>query len=186
MSGRGDRHGCRRRARVAASLVREVPDWPQPGVTFRDITPLLADPVAFKRCVDELADRFADVEVDAVVGVESRGFILAAPIAYRLGAVVRARCARPASCRGPSCARSTTWSTARDKLEIHRDAIHPDDAGAGHRRRAGHRRHRGRHRAARRGARRRRSSGSGCSSRSPGSGGGPRSPIAASRSWRRY
>ena len=68
------------------SRVRDVPDWPQPGVSFRDITPLFGDAVAFKRCIDELADRFADVDVDAVVGVESRGFILAGAIAYRLGA----------------------------------------------------------------------------------------------------
>ena len=71
------------------SLVREVPDWPLPGITFRDITPLLANPVAFRRCIDELTDRFADVEIDSVVGVESRGFILAGAIAYRLGAGVR-------------------------------------------------------------------------------------------------
>ena len=108
------------------SLVREVPDWPQPGIAFRDITPLLADPVAFKRCIDELADRFADVEVDAVVGVESRGFILAGAIAYRLGAAFV-----PGRKAG-----KLPWAVVReeysleygsDKLEIHRDAIHPDE-----------------------------------------------------------
>jgi adenine phosphoribosyltransferase len=108
------------------SLVREIPDWPTPGVTFRDITPLLADAAAFKRCVDELADRFADTEVDAVVGVESRGFILAAPIAYRLGA----------SFVPVRKAGKLPWAVVREeyeleygsaKLEIHRDAIHPDE-----------------------------------------------------------
>jgi adenine phosphoribosyltransferase len=108
------------------SLVREIPDWPTPGVTFRDITPLLADAAAFKRCVDELADRFADAGVDSVVGVESRGFILAAPIAYRLGAAFV-----PVRKAG-----KLPWAVVREeyeleygsaKLEIHRDAIHPDE-----------------------------------------------------------
>ena len=108
------------------SLVREIPDWPTPGVTFRDITPLLADAAAFTRCIDELADRFADDEVDAVVGVESRGFILAAPIAYRLGA----------SFVPVRKAGKLPWAVVREeyeleygaaKLEIHRDAIHPDE-----------------------------------------------------------
>ena len=107
------------------SLVREIPDWPTPGVTFRDITPLLADAPAFKRCIDELADRFAGEQVDAVVGIESRGFIVAAPIAYRLGA----------SFVPVRKAGKLPWAVAReeyeleygrDKLEIHRDAIHPD------------------------------------------------------------
>ncbi len=108
------------------SLVREIPDYPEPGVTFRDITPLLADAVAFRRAIDELATRFADVEVDAVVGIESRGFILAAPIAYRLGAAFV-----PVRKAG-----KLPWAVAREeyaleygqaKLEIHRDAIHPDE-----------------------------------------------------------
>jgi adenine phosphoribosyltransferase len=107
-------------------LVREVPDWPQPGVTFRDITPLLGDPEAFRRCIDELAARFDDVRVDSVVGVESRGFILAGAIAYRLGA--RFVPVRKAG--------KLPWAVAREeyeleygtaKLEIHRDAIHPDE-----------------------------------------------------------
>ena len=68
------------------SHVREVPDFPQPGVRYRDITPLLADGATFQRAVDELTARFEGATVDRVVGVESRGFIVAAPIAYRLGA----------------------------------------------------------------------------------------------------
>src|SRR3954468_23397509 len=108
------------------ALVREVPDYPPPGITFRDITPLLADAPAFRRCIDELADRFADVDIDAVVGIESRGFILAAPVAYRLGAAFV-----PVRKAG-----KLPWAVAReeydleygrDKLEIHRDAIHPDE-----------------------------------------------------------
>jgi adenine phosphoribosyltransferase len=108
------------------SLVREIPDFPQPGVAFRDITPLLGNPAGFRRAIDELADRFGDADVDRVVGVESRGFILAAPVAYHLGAgFVPVRKAG-----------KLPWAVVReeyqleygpDKLEIHRDAIHPDE-----------------------------------------------------------
>jgi adenine phosphoribosyltransferase len=106
--------------------IRAIADYPEPGVTFRDITPLLGDAAAFGRAVDDLVTRFHDVEVDRVVGVESRGFILAAPVAYRLRAgfvPVRKSGKLP-------------WAVAReeyeleygrDKLEIHRDAIHPDE-----------------------------------------------------------
>jgi adenine phosphoribosyltransferase len=108
------------------SLVRDIGDFPEHGVTFRDITPLLGNAGAFRRAIDELADRFSDVRVDRVVGVEARGFILAAPVAYHLGA-------------GFVPVRKTgklPWAVVReeyqleygsDKLEIHRDAIHPDE-----------------------------------------------------------
>ena len=108
------------------SLVREVPDWPRPGVTFRDITPLLGDPVCFRRCIDELAARFADVEIDTVVGVESRGFILAGAIAYRLGAAfVPVR--KAGKLPWAVVREEYDLEYGRDKLEIHRDAIHPDE-----------------------------------------------------------
>jgi len=107
-------------------LVRDIVDYPRRGVTFRDITPLLGDGAALRRAVDEIADRFRGVEVDRVVGVEARGFIIAAPVAYRLGAgFVPVRKAG-----------KLPWAVAReeyvleygtDKLEIHRDAIHPDE-----------------------------------------------------------
>jgi adenine phosphoribosyltransferase len=108
------------------SLVRDIPDYPDPGVTFRDITPLLGHAEGFRRAVDELADRFAVDEVDRVVGVEARGFILAAPVAYRLGA----------SFVPVRKAGKLPWAVVReeyqleygaDKLEIHRDAIHPGE-----------------------------------------------------------
>jgi adenine phosphoribosyltransferase len=106
--------------------IRDIPDYPAPGVVFRDITPLLGEPAVFGRAVDDLVARFHDVEVDRVVGIESRGFILAAPIAYRLRAgFVPVRKAG-----------KLPWAVAReeydleygtDKLEVHRDAIHPDE-----------------------------------------------------------
>jgi adenine phosphoribosyltransferase len=108
------------------SLVRDIADYPEPGITFRDITPLLGDADAFRRAIDELAARFAGDDVDRVVGVEARGFILAAPVAYRLGAAF-------VPVRKPG---KLPWAVVReeykleygsDRLEIHRDAIHPDE-----------------------------------------------------------
>lgn len=69
---------------LIASRVRDVPDFPEPGVLFRDITPLLADATAFSAVINNLADTFGG-EVDAVAGVEARGFLLAAPLAAVLG-----------------------------------------------------------------------------------------------------
>ena len=106
--------------------IRAIADYPQPGVTFRDITPLLGNEAAFGRAVDDLVSSFHDVSVDRVVGVESRGFILAAPVAYRLRAGF-------VPVRKPG---KLPWAVAReeyeleygtDKLEIHRDAIHPGE-----------------------------------------------------------
>ena len=106
--------------------IRAIEDYPQPGITFRDITPLLGNEAAFGRAIDDLVTKFHDVEVDRVVGVESRGFILAAPVAYRL-------CSGFVPVRKPG---KLPWAVAReeyeleygrDKLEIHRDAIHPGE-----------------------------------------------------------
>lgn len=108
------------------SLVREVPDFPEPGVTFRDITPLLGNAAAFRRAVDELAGRFSDVQVDRVVGVEARGFILAAPVAYSLGAsFVPVR--KPGKLPWAVVREEYQLEYGADKLEVHRDAIHPDE-----------------------------------------------------------
>ena len=67
-------------------LVRDVADYPSPGIVFKDITPILAAPDAFVAVVDALVEQFALGSVDKVVGIEARGFILAAPVAYHLGA----------------------------------------------------------------------------------------------------
>lgn len=69
-----------------ADHLRDIPDFPEPGVTFKDITPLLGHAEAFRRAVDALAEPWTDAGVDAVIGLEARGFLFAAPIAYRLGA----------------------------------------------------------------------------------------------------
>jgi len=66
--------------------LRDIPDFPKPGVVFKDITPLLADVDAFRFSVDAIADAWTGMSVSHVAGVEARGFLLAAPVAYRLGA----------------------------------------------------------------------------------------------------
>src|SRR5690606_9692649 len=66
--------------------IHDVPDWPEPGVVFKDLTPLLADGAAFAGAVDRLADHFVGRGITKVLGIEARGFVVAAPVAYRLGA----------------------------------------------------------------------------------------------------
>ncbi len=67
------------------ALIRDVPDFPQPGIVFRDITPLLQDSAAYRYVIDELTRRIETLAPDAIVGIESRGFLFGAPVAYRLG-----------------------------------------------------------------------------------------------------
>lgn len=104
--------------------VRDIPDWPRPGVTFRDITPLLAQPGSLGSVVDVLAESFAAAPVDVVFGVEARGFILAAPVAYRLQAgfvPVRKAGRLPAEIEQEEY----TLEYGSDLLEVHNDAAWP-------------------------------------------------------------
>lgn len=105
-------------------FIREVPDYPKPGILFYDLTTLLQNPTAFHSLVDELCDHYAGQKVDAVVGIEARGFILAPALAYRLEAgFVPVRKPR----KLPSKAVSVTYQLeyGTDTLEIHEDAIKP-------------------------------------------------------------
>ena len=107
-------------------LIRDVPGFPNPGVTFKDLTPLLADPVALNECVGGLAAPFTGSRVDKVIGIEARGFILAAPVALALGAgFVPVRKAG----KLPWHVHSETYDLeyGTDTLEIHKDAVGPDD-----------------------------------------------------------
>jgi adenine phosphoribosyltransferase len=107
-------------------FVREIPDYPEPGTTFRDLTPLFGDAEGFGRAINELVHRFDNLAVDRVLGMEARGFIVAAPVAYRLGSgFVPVRKAG-----------KLPWAVIRedyrleygtDTLEMHRDAIHPGE-----------------------------------------------------------
>ena len=110
--------------RDLADYVRTVSDFPRPGVQFKDITTLLKNPVAFREAIDRLTQPFEDRNVDVVVGMESRGFILAAPLAYNLGAgfvPVRKLGRLPA----PSVRVSYDLEYGHNTLELHQDAIEP-------------------------------------------------------------
>ncbi len=109
------------------SLIREVPDFPKPGINFYDITTLLKHPDGLRNTVDALAAQYENAKVDTVVGVEARGFIFAPALAYHLGAgfvPVRKPRKLPAECASISY----DLEYGKDTLEIHRDAI-----GNGHR-----------------------------------------------------
>ncbi|MFP4137777.1 MAG: adenine phosphoribosyltransferase [Halomonas sp.] len=67
------------------SVIRTVPDWPQPGVNFRDITPLLQNSAAFRKLVDSFVHRYQEMDLDAIAAIDARGFIVGAPLAYELG-----------------------------------------------------------------------------------------------------
>jgi adenine phosphoribosyltransferase len=105
-------------------LIREIPDYPKPGILFYDLTTLLKDQRGFHQLVDELCNRYADQHVDIVVGVEARGFILAPALAYRLGAgFVPVR--KPKKLPGKTSRVSYQLEYGTDSLEIHQDAISP-------------------------------------------------------------
>jgi adenine phosphoribosyltransferase len=107
-------------------LIREIPDFPQPGVSFKDITPLLSNSAALNWCVQALAAAFADRPVDKVIGVEARGFILAAPVAVRLDAgFVPVR--KAGKLPWLVCSESYDLEYGVDSLEIHRDALKPGE-----------------------------------------------------------
>jgi adenine phosphoribosyltransferase len=104
------------------SKIRDVPDFPSPGIVFKDITPMLADPRAFHIALDSLAERFIGEHVDAVVGIEARGFIFGGALAARLNAsFVPARKPGKLPAAVDRVAYSTEYSTA--ELEIHKASI---------------------------------------------------------------
>ncbi len=109
---------------LITSHIRDVPDYPQPGVVFKDITPLLADPGALSAVIDALAGAFGPV--DKVAGIEARGFILATPVALRLGAgfvPVRKKGKLPAA----TFAQEYDLEYGSAILEVHQDAFQPGD-----------------------------------------------------------
>lgn len=108
------------------NLIREIPDFPRPGVGFKDITPLLADPVAFSTVVDLVVVHFGRGNIDKVCGIEARGFIVAAPVAYHCGAgFVPIRKAG----KLPSESESEPYvlEYGEEILEIHRDGVLPGE-----------------------------------------------------------
>ena len=104
------------------AMIREVPDFPKPGILFYDITTLLKDPTAFRHMLDELTGRYRDSNISKIVGIESRGFILGSPLAYHLGAgfvPVRKPGNLPADCFEVKY----NLVYGSNSLAIHRDAI---------------------------------------------------------------
>ena len=108
-------------------LIREVPDFPKEGINFYDITTLLKDADGLKQTIDALAKGFEDEKIDTVIGVESRGFIFAAPLAYHLNAgFVPVR--KPKKLPAEKVSVSYDLEYGQDTLEMHKDAV-----GEGHR-----------------------------------------------------
>lgn len=108
-------------------FIREIPDFPKPGVNFKDITPLLGDPAAFRAAIDGICEHFAGHDISKVLGVEARGFILAAPVAHRLGAgFVPVRKAGKLPWEIEREEYELEYGT--DLLEVHRDAITSGEA----------------------------------------------------------
>ncbi|MGA4543689.1 adenine phosphoribosyltransferase [Uniformispora flossi] len=111
---------------LLVSRIRDVPDWPKAGVVFKDISPLLADHDAFTALVDAFAGQCGEARVDKVAGIEARGFILAAPVAYRAGAgfvPVRKQGKLPRA----TFAESYDLEYGSATLEVHQDAFAPGD-----------------------------------------------------------
>ena len=103
-------------------LVRDVPDFPKAGILFRDITPVLASHRAFHDAIELLAERFASEDIDAVLGIESRGFMFAAPLALRLGAAfVPVR--KPGKLPRASDRVEYALEYGTDAVEMHKDAL---------------------------------------------------------------
>ena len=109
-----------------APFIRDIPDWPKPGVIFKDITPLLADAEAFRTAIDAMADAYADAGVTKVMGAEARGFIFAGALAYRMGAgFVPAR--KPGKLPWDTSVMEYQLEYGTDSLEVHSDAFDSDD-----------------------------------------------------------
>ena len=107
------------------SLIRDIPDFPQPGIVFRDVTTLLRDPQGLRYTIDLVAERCAGLEIDYIIGIESRGFIFGMPLAYKMdrGFVpVRKKGKLPAATYSAEYA----LEYGTDKIEMHQDALEPN------------------------------------------------------------
>lgn len=108
-------------------LIREVPDFPKPGINFYDITTLLLDPEGLEQTIDALTEQCRGMEIDTVIGIESRGFIFGTPVAYQLGTgFIPVR--KPKKLPAEKVSISYDLEYGQDTLEMHKDAV-----GSGHR-----------------------------------------------------
>jgi adenine phosphoribosyltransferase len=104
------------------TLIRDVPDFPKPGILFKDITPLLGHPEAFSACIAELAERLAPFKVEAMIGIESRGFIFGGALALKLGiGFVPIR--KPGKLPWKTRRETYALEYGTDAVEIHEDAV---------------------------------------------------------------
>lgn len=106
--------------------IRDVPDFPQKGIVFKDITPVLSDPATFREVIDAFVAKWKDQHITKVIGIESRGFIFAAPLAYALGAgftIVR----KPGKLPWQTIREAYSLEYGENALELHVDAIGPGD-----------------------------------------------------------
>ncbi len=104
--------------------IRDIPDFPKPGIIFKDITPLLADGALYRQTIDQLKARYMNKKIDVVVGIEARGFIFASSLAYALGAglvIVR----KPRKLPYKTYKETYSLEYGTDTIEIHQDAIKP-------------------------------------------------------------
>ncbi len=108
------------------NYVVDIPDYPEPGVVFKDITPLLAHPKGFASAIDDISDHFVGKGITKVIGAEARGFMIGSPVAHRLSAgFVPAR--KPGKLPRETYSQSYELEYGTDSLEIHRDALSSDD-----------------------------------------------------------
>jgi adenine phosphoribosyltransferase len=104
------------------NIIRDIPDFPKKGIIFKDITTLLANAASYQRMIDLMSHRYIGKKIDKVVGVEARGFIIGAALAYKLGAgVVLVR--KPGKLPGQTFKKSYELEYGQDTLEIHTDSI---------------------------------------------------------------
>src|SRR4051812_26909081 len=106
---------------VLQDWIRDIPDFPKPGIRFKDITPMLANPAAFNAAIDRLASQFSGRNIDVIAAAEARGFIFGGPLALRLGAgFVPIR--KPGKLPFATIALEYQLEYGKDKLEVHTDA----------------------------------------------------------------
>ena len=107
-----------------SQFIRDIPDYPKPGILFRDITPLLSDPGAFKSAIEVMAEPFLDEKIDVVAAAEARGFIFGTPLALRLG-VGFAPVRKPGKLPYSVHSHQYDLEYGQDELQIHTDAFQP-------------------------------------------------------------
>ncbi len=105
------------------AFIRDIPDFPEPGILFRDITPLLRSPQAFSHVIERLSDRVRREEFDTIVAIESRGFLFGAPLAYQLGKpIVPVR--KPGKLPAATHSTEYTLEYGQNTMEMHQDGVH--------------------------------------------------------------